>query len=204
MELNEIITVKERKFQVIDSLADEHGKKRKTSFWIGAFTITLFVVVFVIGFFAIRLLFPPMCVPITIWSFVALVGGYIAYIFVLELLRGLALLFSRDIKLRDISLGVIVRSGSVYCISKVPVKIANMRVALLLPLFLVSLPLLAYSIAVGNVIILIGAALSLTISGSDLWFFGRLRKHKGSDFLLEDKASQDNETPSGYVLKEVE
>ena len=204
MDLNEIITIKERKFQVTGSLADKAGKKRKTSFWVAAFSIMLFIIVLVLGFIAIRLMFPPMCIPITIWTFVALVGGYIAYLFVHELLRGLVLIFSPNIKLQDLSFGVIVRAGAVYCISKVPVKIAHMRVVLLLPFILISLPLLAYSIAVGDMIFLIAAALSLTFSAGDLWFAGKLRKHKGNYFLLEDKASQDSEAPSGYVLKEVE
>jgi hypothetical protein len=202
MEIGEIVTINEKKFQVTHSLADKTDKKRKTSFWVAAFAIILFVAVLVTGFVVIRSIFPPMCIPITIWSFVILVGGYVAYLFVHELLRGLLFIFSRSISIKDLSFGVIVRAGAVYCISKVPVKIAHMRVVLLLPFIIVSLPLLAYSIIVGDVIFLIGAALSLTIVASDLWLLGTLRKHKGAHFLLEDKAAQDSEVPSGYILKE--
>ena len=203
MDINEIITINKRKFEVVDHMADKPGKKRKTSFWVGAFSIMLFVVVFILGFIAIRLLFPPMCIAVSIWMFVGLVGGYIAYLFVHELLRGLILLFSRKVKYSDLSFGVVIREGSAYCISKVPVRISHMRVVLLLPFILVSLPLLAYSIAVGDVIILIAAALSLTVNATDLWFLGRLRATSGKHFLLEEKATQGTQEPTGYILKQI-
>lgn len=203
MEINEIITFKNRKFEVVKNLGAKTDKKRKTSFWVGLFSILLFVVVFILGFIAIRLLFPPMCIPVTIWTFVGLVGGYIAYTLVHELLRGFLLVLSRNVKCKDISFGVVLREGSAYCISKVPVRISHMRFVLLVPFILVSLPLLAYSIAVGDVIFLIAAALSLTINATDLWFFGRLRKTSGKLFLLEDKASQGTQEPAGYILKQV-
>ena len=203
METNEIITFNERKFEVALNLLAKQGKKRKTSFWVGLFSILLFVVVFILGFIAIRLLFPPMCIPITIWTFVGLVGGYIAYLFVHELLRGFILVLARNVKCKDISFGVVIREGSAYCISKVPVRISHMRVVLLAPFILVSLPLLIYSIAVGDVIFLIAAALSLTINAADLWFLGRLRKTSGKLFLLEDKSSQGTQEPTGHILKQI-
>jgi hypothetical protein len=203
MEINEIITFNERKFEVALNLAAKTDKKRRPTFWVGLFSILLFVVVVILGFIAIRLMFPPMCIAVSIWSFVGLVGGYIAYLFVHELLRGFLLVLSPNVKCSDITFGVVVREGSAYCISKVPVRISHMRVVLLLPFILVSLPLLAYSIAVGDVIILIAAALSLTVNATDLWFLGRLRKTSGKHFLLEDKASQGTQEPTGHILKPI-
>ena len=203
MKPNEIISIKERKFTVIEKTTGEPKDKRKPSFWLGVFSILLFVAVFVVGFIAIRALHYPSCISVTIWTFVALVGGYAAYLIVHELLRGLLLLFSRNIRLRDLSFGFRLKSGTAFCISKFPVGVPHLRFVLLVPFFLVSLPLLVYSLIIGDIIFLIGAALSFTISAADLWYLAKLRGKTKDFFVLELPPATGGQEPGGYFVKEI-
>lgn len=203
MELNEIITIKARKFSIIEKTASEPENKRKPSFWVGLFSILLFVAVFVVGFIAIRALHYPSCITVTIWTFVALVGGYAAYLIVHELLRGLMLLFSRNIGLKDLSFGFRFKSGTAFCISKFPVSVRHLRFVLLVPFFLVSLPLFVYSLVIGDVIFLIAAALSFTVSAADFWYLAKLSGKTKDFFVLEEKPVPGAEEPHGYFVKEI-
>ena len=117
--------------RVTDELGKDKQKNKRPLFWSNVIAIALFILVTVLGFFAIRWIHPPMCFPVTVWSFVILIIGYAAYLFVHELLRGLIFWAFGGIAIKDLSFGVIIKQGTVFCISKVPISLRRVRVSLL-------------------------------------------------------------------------
>ncbi len=201
-ELSQEIEFDNRKFQVIDDLSqNDEEKKRKSSLIANVIAVLLFAAVIALGFFAIRWIHPPRCFPITIWTFVILIGGYIAYTFVHEFIRAFIYILPGGAKLKDLSMGVVLSQGMVYCISKTPIRLRRVRVSLLLPFFIVFLPIYALGLYFGDITYVFAGALALTVSVTDFYLMHELRKHKGSLFLLEEKPVKEG--PAGYILKEI-
>ena len=192
----------DRSFEVTAELGKEEDKNKKPAFWSNVIAIVLFIAITVLGFFAIRWIHPPMCFPVSVWSFVILILGYAAYTFVHELLRGLVLWIFGGAALKDLSLGIKLRQGMVFCISKVPVRIRRVRASLIVPFFVVFAPLFAYGLVAGDIVFVLGGALALTVSAADFFYMWLLREYKGSSFLLEERPKAAREDLKGYILKE--
>ena len=201
-EISQVVEFDDRKFEVIDDIGKKQSEKKKASLWSAVLAIALFIATVVLGFFGIRWVHPPMCFAITIWSFVILIAGYAVYIFVHELLRGLIFLAFGGVGKRNISFGVILKQGTVYCLSKVPVRLRRVRVSLLVPFFITFVPLFVIGILLGDIVYIMGSALALAVSAADFYYLWILRKQKGSSFLLEDKPDKIREEFAGYILKE--
>lgn len=202
-EINEQIEFKGSKFEVVGDIALEDDKKRKSSFIAGVLYLILFVGVAAGGYFAIRLIHPPMCYPLTIWTFVILIVSYAAYLFVHELILGLVYILPGGVSLKDLLFGVSLKQGNVYCISKAPIRLRRVRVSLLIPFIIVFLPLAVLGVYFGNIVLVMGAALAITLSSTDFVFMHRIRKHSGSLYLLQDRPDSDGDDLGGYILKEL-
>ena len=201
-EISQNVEFGGRNFEVTDELGKDKQKNKRPLFWSNVIAIALFILVTVLGFFAIRWIHPPMCFPVTVWSFVILIIGYAAYLFVHELLRGLIFWAFGGIAIKDLSFGVIIKQGTVFCISKVPISLRRVRVSLLFPFFVVFVPLFVYGLVAGDIIYVLGSSLAVAVSASDFFYLWLLRKYKGSLFLLEERPDKAREELVGYILKE--
>lgn len=202
-EINEQVEFGGSKYEVVGDISLEDDKKRKSSFLAGTLSLILLVVVAAGGYFAIRLIHPPMCFPLNIWTFVILIGNYALYLFVHELIRGLVYMLPGGVSLKNLLFGASLKQGNVYCISKAPVRIRRVRVSLLIPFIIVFLPLVVLGIYYANIVLVIGAALAMTLSATDFVFMHRLRKHSGSLYFLQDRPDSDGDDLGGYILKEL-
>ena len=201
-EISQNVEFGGRNFEVADELGKDKQKNKKPLFWSNVIAIVLFILVTVLGFFAIRWIHPPMCFPVTVWSFVILIVGYAVYLFVHELLRGLVFWAFKGIAIKDLSLGVRIKQGTVFCISKVPISLRRVRVSLLFPFFVVFVPLFIYGLLAGDIVYVLGSSLAVAVSASDFFYLWLLRKYKGSLFLLEERPDKAREELVGYILKE--
>lgn len=202
-EINEQIEFGGSKFEVVGDIGLEDSKKRKSSFFAGALSLILFVLVAAAGYFAIRLIHPPMCFPLNIWTFVILIGSYALYLFVHELIRGLVYMLLGGVSLKDLLFGVSLKQGSVYCISKAPVRIRRVRVSLLIPFITIFIPLAVLGVYYANIVLVMGAALAITLSATDFVFMHRIRKHSGGLYLLQNISNGEGDDLGGYILKEL-
>lgn len=202
-EINEHVEFSGSKFEVVGDIGLEDSKKRKSSFLAGALSLILFVLVAAAGYFAIRLIHPPMCFPLNIWTFVILIGSYAAYLFVHELIRGLVYMLPGGVPLKDLLFGASLKQGNVYCISKVPIRIRRVRLSLLIPFIIVFLPLVVLGVYYANIVLVMGAALAMTLSTTDFVFLHRIRKHSSGLYLLQDIPNSDGDDLGGYILKEL-
>lgn len=200
---NEKVEFAGSKYEVVGDIGLEDSKKKKSSFFAGALSLILFVIVAAGGYFAIRLIHPPMCFPLNIWTFVILIVSYAAYLFAHELIRGLVYILPGGVLLKNLLFGVSLKQGNVYCISKAPIRIRRARLSLLIPFIIVFLPLVVLGVYYANIVLVIGAALAMTLSAADFVFLHRLRRHSGSLYLLQDRPDTDGDDLKGYILKEL-
>lgn len=201
-EINEQVELNGTKYQVVGDIGLDDDKKGKSSFLAGALSLILFAVVAAAGYFAIRLIHPPMCFPVTIWTFVILIGSYAAYLFAHELIRGFIYLLPGGVAFKDLQFGASLKQGNVYCISKAPIRLRRVRTSLLIPFIIVFLPLAILGVYLASIVLVMGAALAITLSAGDFYFLHRIRKHSGSLYLFQDRPGSEGEDLAGVILKE--
>lgn len=202
-EINQQVEFNGSKYEVVGDIKLDDDKKRKSSFLANALSLIFFAVVAAGGYFAIRLIHPPMCFPVTIWTFVILIGSYAAYLFVHELIRGFVYMLPGGVALNDLLFGASLKQGSVYCISKVPIRLRRVRTALLIPFIVVFLPLAVLGIYFADIVLVMGAALAVTLITGDFYFLHRIRKHSGSLYLLQERPDSVGDDLEGVILKEL-
>ena len=201
--INDMVELNGSKYEVVGDIKLDNDKKRKSSFMVGALSLILFALVAAGGYFAIRLVHPPMCFSITFWTFVILIAGYAAYLFVHEIIRGFVYLLPGGVAAKDLLFRASFKQGSVYCISKAPISLRRVRTSLIVPFIVVFLPLVVLGVYFANIVLVMGAALAITLITGDFYFLHRIRKHSGSLYLLQDAPSSVGDELEGVILKEL-
>ena len=122
-------------------------------------------------------------------------ASFIVFIIVHEFLHGVAFFLFGKVKFRNLKFGGIIKSGAAYCVSMVPVKVSASRLSLMMPIYVVCLPLYVYSLFAQNLIISILALLYFTGSVGDLYYMWKLRKTDKNLYMFEEAP-----TTKGYKI----
>lgn len=127
--------------------------------------------------------------------------SFFVFIVVHELLHGITFAVGTKKGFKSIKFGVVLRSGVAYCISLVPVKVSRARLSLMMPIYLVCLPLYIYGVVVSDELIAILAVLFASGSVGDFYYMWKLR-HTNKDLYMYEEMPTKTGYEIGYLLFE--
>ena len=125
--------------------------------------------------------------------------SFLLYVVIHELLHGWAFkLFNKNSK-QQLKFGIIFKSGMAYCISTIPVKVDAARLSLMMPIYVICLPM--YIIAIITQTSWLGYVAVLFASGSvgDFYYMWKLRKTSKDLYMYEEMPTKSG-YEVGYVL----
>ena len=131
--------------------------------------------------------------------FAIYIVGYFLFIIVHELLHGVSFRIFGKVSKEDIVFGVILKSGLAYCVSKIPVTVYASRLSLMMPVYVICLPLYILSIILGDVWMGIYAILLFSGSVGDIYYLWKLRK-KDKDYYMYETMPTKSRYEIGYLL----
>lgn len=127
------------------------------------------------------------------------IAGYFVFVVVHELLHGIAFRFFGKISKEDIVFGVKLKSGVAYCVSKIPVSVYASRLSLMMPVYVICLPLYVLSFILGDVWLGMYAILLFSGSVGDIYYMWKLRK-EDKDYYMYETMPTESGYEIGYLL----
>ncbi len=91
--------------------------------------------------------------------------------------------------------------GMAYCISTVPNTVRTSRISLMMPIYVIIIPMAIISVLTGNKYLAILTAAFFSGSAGDLWYMWTLRKYSKDLYILEEEPV-DKEYEIGYYVLE--
>ncbi len=126
---------------------------------------------------------------------VVLIVGFILYIVVHELLHGAAfMLFNRNTK-QELKFGFEKKSGMAYCISTTPVKVPAARLSLMMPIYVVCIPMFVLGIVFNDIVLQVISIFFVSGSSGDVYYMWKLRKASKDHYMFEEMP-----TATGYEI----
>ena len=141
------------------------------------------------------LLFPNKEFALNVWELLLYALSFIVFIVVHELLHGITFALFSGNGFKSITFGLVLRSGMAYCISKVPVKVPRARWSLMMPVYVVCVPLFVYGVWQSSLPLAILAILFASGSVGDFYYMWKLRGTDRSLYMYEEMP-----TKSGYEI----
>ena len=136
-----------------------------------------------------------VAITFTLWNVLAALAAMGLYVVVHELLHGLTFALGSRHGFRSIRFGLELKQGLAYCISLVPVPVRRARLSLMMPLYVVCLPLYVYAFASGSFGLAVVSVLMAVGSVGDFYYMWLLRGVDKDLFMMEDLPSR-----SGYEI----
>ena len=127
--------------------------------------------------------------------------SFLVFIVVHELLHGLSFILFNRSKLSDVKFGIVLKSGMAYCISTVPVKVDAARLSLMMPVYVVCIPLYIVGVVIGNMYLCLLAILFFSGSAGDLYYMWKLRNTNKNHYMFEKMPTKSG-YEVGYLLYE--
>lgn len=127
------------------------------------------------------------------------IAGFFLFVVVHELLHGIAFRFFGKISKEDIVFGVKLKSGVAYCVSKIPVSVYASRLSLMMPVYVICLPLYVLSFILGDVWLGMYAILLFSGSVGDIYYMWKLRK-EDKDYYMYETMPTESGYEIGYLL----
>lgn len=131
----------------------------------------------------------------TLWNVLGALVAMGGYVVVHELLHGLTFALGSKHGFRSIRFGLELKQGLAYCISLVPVPVRRARLSLMMPLYVVCLPLYVYAFITGSFGLAVVAVLMAVGSVGDIYYMWLLRGVKKGLYMMEDLPSK-----TGYEI----
>lgn len=125
--------------------------------------------------------------------------SFILFIVVHELLHGAAFVLFNKNKWKELKFGLVLKSGMAYCISTVPVKVGPSRLSLMMPVYVVCLPMYIYAMVAGDIWLIIISVLFLSGSTGDFYYMWRLRR-TSKDLYMHEVMPTKSGYEIGYLL----
>lgn len=171
-------------------------RKKKTKFLI-YMNLSAWLVI-IIGLLVNLIIFRSGSFELTFMSFVILgiyLIGFIVFAVIHELLHGGAFMLFGRVSKKDIAFGVVLKSGVAYCISKIPVSVKASRLSLMMPIYVICIPLYVIAIILNN--FGLGLYTIILFSGSvgDIYYMWKLRKTDKNLYMFENMPNK-----SGYEI----
>ncbi|MBN2604654.1 MAG: DUF3267 domain-containing protein [Bacilli bacterium] len=191
--IGDIVVFGDEEYCLLENNIIPQSKNNHFMLWMNVAAIGMFVVL-LIG--SLLLMFGESMVgELNIINVFLFLLSFILFIVVHELLHGMAFMLFGKVKSKHIKFGLILKSGVAYCISTVPVKVWASRLSLMMPVYVVCLPLYVYSIFSHNIIILIASLLYFTGSIGDIYYMWKLRNTDRNTYMFEEAP-----TAKGYKI----
>lgn len=115
-----------------------------------------------------------------------LVVAYILYIPVHELLHGITFVLGTSHSWKELKFGVILNNGLAYCIPLVPETIRRVRWSLMMPLYVVCIPLYVYAILSQQFGLAVYVVFLAAGSVGDIVYLWKLRVFKSDQYMMEE------------------
>ncbi len=117
------------------------------------------------------------------------------YVVVHEWIHGVAFrLFNKNTK-EQVKFGVSFKSALAYCISTIPVQVPAARLSLMMPVYVVCLPLFTIAFITNSVWLALLASYYISGSVGDFYYMWKLRKSTKNQYMYELMP-----TRSGYEI----
>lgn len=132
---------------------------------------------------------------LTLLEFLTYVFVSIVYIVIHEVLHGVSFVLFSKHKWSSIKFGLLLSQGLAYCISIVPVSIRRARSSLMMPLYVVCIPLYVIALVTTNLPMAIFAVILASGSIGDVYYLWKLRTATTNQYMIEELP-----TKSGYQI----
>lgn len=204
--IGQIDTFENGNYELVEDQVVKPKDKRKVILWLNFWTLILFFV----GVGIVALLFPDgfsielgsgdEVLATLLWVFLALVS-FLVYVIVHEYLHGLAFrLFNGNTK-AQVKFGISWQSAMAYCISTVPVKVKAARLSLMMPVYVVCIPIFVLALILQNAWLGVLAMYYFSGSVGDIYYMWKLRKTT-KDKYMHEKMPTKTGYEVGYLLYE--
>ncbi len=121
--------------------------------------------------------------------------SFLLFIVVHELLHGLSFIVFNKNKAKELKYGIVIKSGLAYCISTVPVRVGPGRLSLMMPVYVICLPLYLFAMISGDIWLVIVSVMFLSGSTGDFYYMWKLRNTNKDLYMFEEMP-----TKSGYEI----
>ena len=127
--------------------------------------------------------------------------SFLVYIVVHEMLHGLAFSVFNGNSIKELKFGFVLKSGMAYCISTVPVKVRPARLSLMMPVYVVCIPMYITAVVLGSY--WLGLITIFFLSGSigDFYYIWKLRGTDKELYMFEEMPTSTG-YEVGYLLYE--
>lgn len=201
IKIGDILTIDALEYELIEDNVIRLSKNKRFMIWMNLISIMLFLVLLIA-----TLLFgfkDPFTGTVELTESLLYFASFFGYIIIHELLHGVSFFIFGKVGIRNLKFGVIIKSGVAYCNSLVPVKVWAARLSLMMPIYIICLPLYIYSLFAQNLILTILAILYFTGSLGDLYYMWKLRKTDKNLYMFEEAPSSKGFRIGFLVLKKI-
>lgn len=197
-EIGNIYKFNDIEYELVEDNIVKESKKKSFMIWlnIAGLIMTAFLVVIHLILFPIEINIEIDNV-LLVW-FLAILA-FLVYIVIHELLHGFAFLVFGKIGKGNLKFGMVLKSGAAYCISKIPVKVNASRISLMMPVYVVCIPLYIVSILIDSSWLGIYALFLFSGSIGDLYYMFKLRKTSKDLYMYEEMPTKTG-YEMGYLL----
>lgn len=194
-EIGNVADFSNGSFELIENVLVAEKDKRKFLIKLNLYTL-LFLFVFLAASISVNLLIHDgFVLKFGLMGPIIFLLSFIVFIVVHELLHGLAFMVFNKNKKKELKFGLELKSGMAYCISTVPVQVGAGRLSLMMPVYVICIPLYIIAIITGNLWLLIAAVCFLSGSTGDFYYMWKLRKTSKDLYMFEEMP-----TKSGYEI----
>jgi len=134
-------------------------------------------------------------------QFAILFAGFLVFIIAHEYVHYLTYRYIGKTPKDKLKFGLALKTGMAYCISLVPNSIKASRLSLMMPFYVLVMPLILIAIALQSGFLIFLAALFASGSAGDFWYMWTLRKDAKDKYIIES-VPEDGGYDIGYLVLE--
>lgn len=201
MQIKEYVN---KRYEIVEDHVVKPNNKRRFLVMINAISFIVLFAVIAAGILLIEYFHGEILFEFNLIGLLFFIVAFVVFILAHELVHGLAFRVAGKVSWKNITYGVVVKSGMAYCITEVPVKLRASRISLLAPLVVICLPIIIYAIAAGNVGLLIMGAFFVSGSSGDLWYIWILRRKSKNLYMIEEKPKNGEYKLGCYLVRPID
>lgn len=204
LQQNDTVTYFNKEYTVVKNEIAKGKEKKKVLISINLISILLMIFTFIIYFTSLNLLgvekqesiikFPQLLVYI-----VGFIACYIAFVVLHEYVHYLTYRIFGNVKKENLKFGLVIKSGMAYCISLEPNTVWASRLSLIMPVYILVVPMIVLSIVFQSGFAAFMCALFAGGSAGDLWYIWKMRKYPKDKYIIEAMPA-DYGYELGYVV----
>lgn len=127
------------------------------------------------------------------------VAAYVLFIIAHEYVHYLTYRYAGNIPKDKLKFGIVLKSGMAYCISLEPTTVKASRLSLMMPFYVLVIPLIIISVLTQNGFLAFLSALFAGGSAGDIWYMWTLKKDSREKYIIEAMPSGKG-YEIGYLL----